>query len=332
MHTYPSSFDDVRPRLRLRIMSRTFTALHPLGAETSQGIANDRLACVPLAGDLDMCLVQDRGVSSTFLPLRWLETWRVRVEEALQLALDNRASQPSYRLTRQGKLWIYLSGNGYSLAELLVDKRRRGELPAAASLVALMPEENTLLVAPADDGPALRQTFMTALECAQRSRRPCSARPIELRNDEWQAFVPPEQFTLAYARLRRHIDFGHYAHQHEVLQAHLQRQRSRQVISRLVMARNPVTKERFLLTSCSRVEGLLVPEADVLVYIDEAKQEIHHMLWSEVMALAPSSMQRTDWWPPLWQVRELPDAPGLRKCASPAELFGMDGERPLRAQ
>jgi hypothetical protein len=304
-------------------MPHSFSTLFPLRGRTDEEVRNNQMASFPLAADWDVCFALDSKESTRFLPQLAYQLWKVDISKSVQRALDNRCIERDYELRRHNKVWQYTSADGYVLAELLCDRQRRCELLATTPLVALMPEQFTLLIAPADDSAALRQMFEIAYECAQGKDEYCSAHPIVLIENEWLSFVVPPDLLPAQAKLRRHLDAMNFGAQKNVLEGHLQRQNSQDVMSTLMYVDDPVSHERLLVTfALYNAEGLaLVPEADILGCVDAATREISFMRWSDVRAHASQCVERTEWCPPLWRLRELPDGPQLRKYAALDDLL-----------
>lgn len=306
----PALFDDCRPRLRLRIMQRSFAALNSirLGA---RGRVLTKPAYKPLAADLDVCLAIDHGEATGFISADWLDRQGVNFDQAVRCALANRAGGTSYTRTQVNKVWMFTAENGYALADMLVDKRRREDL-SAVNPVVLMPEQFTFMVASEDDVEALARMFELALQLPDMEYLG-SSQPIVLRDDRWEPFKVPARLMPAFSKLRSKLHVAQFYSNQGELGRHFESQGSEEQFAQ-VLPMGESGADNDLMAICICDQTTLVPKVDFFKCIDAAGSEFY-IKWVDVLRFSPESLEETEW-PPFWRVKQSLYGPELREYAS----------------
>jgi hypothetical protein len=193
----PHGLSTLKQNLRVQLMPHGLVLPHPLDTDSAQALRNRQPAYRPLAADLDICLTST--LCRYLVPERMLALLPLEMDSAIQCALDNgRSRKERYEVSNQDGVRVYHSPGFSPLAEILLDKQRRDELPPRP-LVALMPAWDTLLIAAADDNAALQKMFAMAQPLLRAAGECGSDQPLLLLEDEWQSFVPPPELTAAQA-------------------------------------------------------------------------------------------------------------------------------------
>jgi hypothetical protein len=324
----PGDFAELKSRLRLKIIPRALSHETRIKCSPDPEARIGRLASMPVTADWDVCLIEDDGDRIKYLPQLILDLLNVDFAQAMQCALDNREPGCAYERHRGKKVWVYDADDNCVFAELLLDKRRRDELLIPQPLVALMPDRNILLLAPANDSAALHELCVIAPRCLSDEQYFCSALPIVLQEDAWAPFSFPPELDPLLEEMRHRIRMSNEKTLLNALQAHVKRHGMSAHVAELLDAWHQPAG-RYFYTAIYNGGTELLPEADILCCRDSATKDIYFMLWSEVQKHDPQCFERMECWPPRWWMRRFPRVPQSCRPNSPEALVLKHFERSI---
>lgn len=280
----------------------------------------------PLAGDLMVRLVFDRGESLAHVQEELADTWGQGLDALKERALRNLASlpRPRWQALEDG-VYQVVSEVSYEESFLLVNAVVDA-LPFASSAV-LMPTNRGVLLACDGTSP---QALRSMLGYAERSLRenpwPMAATMLHREAGEWREFVPVGELATLHASLSRLSIAITYNDQQAALQKHLGNDIFVGTYSLIRRGDGPDSLRSW--SSWTKDVPTLLPQTDLVVLGRPRADGKHDMLmvsWSSLVKSCGSRMKQTAERPARFMVEEFPSDEEWQVLSREGETFVSSG-------
>lgn len=202
------------------------------------------------------------------LKLEHLATWKISLDEALEIAVNNLAAVSSepFLVVSPG-LYKAPWTDSYAASRLALPGLFR-KLRVKGDPVALAPSRDHLYVAGTDD-PAALAALLDTLKIPGATDRLISIAPVALRGERWTPFAPPagHPLSLRFMELLRVADADDYTDQGEWLKAKLALEKRDVFVARcIVYGRKDGTSHS--TATWTRGVPTLLPKVDAVTLVD----------------------------------------------------------------
>ncbi len=308
-----ASLESMRPHL-LPIVDILYRTLAPKPVKYAHASA----PAYQLLGDhVTVEIARDLPDHIMFLDKAQLLKLSISFEEAIAVAKENlRRVSTKALIRRPSGLMISPWQDNYDSARLtILDELVPGALHD--DLVAMIPHRDCLLVAPANNEPALAE-MATIAKLRRQGPRFLSGIPLLRSGGTWKTFIPPECSSVysPFRELRLRSLASHYVHQdkNRELLAYCQ---DVDVIASVFIGETCI--DEFTLAFWMRDYVTLLPEVTYVVFTnpaagDQERVVYGNVLWERVHQVMGYRMQPLGTYPERWRVEAFP---------SPAEMKEM---------
>jgi hypothetical protein len=307
----PEALDETSS-LRYGLRSRTFLEATRL-MELAKG--SDPVPAVhrPLLPDLVQVLLWDTPTTMTIVTRDAAAGWGRSDEELFDIASRNIAALPRVGFAAIGdKVFSLINQDDYDSSRLVIDEVL-AELPVSGDLVGCIPTRNTLIVASADDGEAVRMACELALSTSDDT--PVFKHPLVRRSGEWVLLdLDPEH--PAYRPWRRLV-CTEQAEAANNIQQLVQSIVGEDIFVASVMVReNDITGHAETVCAWTQDVPTLLPETDRVGFVtQDGKAVVADAPWDLVRATVGDLMEPTNHYPTRWRVSGFPSTAQLGQLA-----------------
>jgi hypothetical protein len=276
----------------------------------------------PLAGDLMVRLMFDRGESLTHVQEDLAETWGQSLEALKARALANLAGLPRPQWQALGEgVYQVVSDVSYEESFLLVNPVIEA-LPFASSAVLMATNRGILLSCDGTDQNALRSMLGHAEKFLREHPWPMAATMLHRQEGEWREFVPTGELAEIHGSLTRLSNAITYNDQQVALQKHVGDDVFVGTYSLIRRGEGPDSLRSW--SSWTKDVPTLLPETDLVILGRPRSDGKHDMLmvtWSALLQACGSRIKQTDECPARFMVREFPSEEEWQLLARDGEAF-----------
>lgn len=276
----------------------------------------------PLAGDLMVRLMFDRGESLAHVQEDLAETWGQNLESLKTRALRNLAALPRPQWQALGDgVYQAVSDVSYEESFLLVDAVIDA-LPFASSAVLMPTNRGVLLSCDGTDQNALRSMLGRAEQFLRENPWPMAATMMRREAGEWREFVPTGELADIHASLTRLSIAITYNDQQVALQKHLGDDVFVGTYSLIRRGDGPESLRSW--SSWTKDIPTLLPETDLVILGRPRSDGKHDMLmvtWSALMQSCSGRMKPTAERPARFMVEGFPSDDEWQVLAREGEAF-----------
>jgi len=314
----PTTWDNAAPRLL------------PAVRAVSWGAATGEVELVrePLAPFVTVLCAIDAQHGMTYATHDDLRAWGVSERNARARAEANLSALP-LEVERRGPTATIHGPDGYASSWLAAPAALD---PLVADLggrvVAVAPDRDQLVLVDTWDAAATVQVLQEAMQRYRSVPRQLSPVAYLLDGHRIRPWTPPPEHPAApvLANAARILAGVEYSHQRVALDELFARTRTDVYVSRCtVMARDDGSMWTYSLWVEEVTDGL-IPQADVVLLTGaKGAGEPIAVAWDHALRIAPNSLERTGYDPPLWRHHGWPDprtTTALRQVALPFPLDG----------
>jgi len=255
-----------------------------------------------------VALVVDRPTSMMYVNEETLEKWNVSFETALADALDNLRALPEHGGWNELSpgVWSGEWGDAYESSRLLLPDLiyRLG----ISNPAAMVPFRGALLVTSAENDAGLDALAQVAHQAAPENNRWLSFRLVRLVDRTWKELEAPAHSRDALRELELQNQGAAYAGQKDLLDE----KHESEGVDVFVGSFGLMRKEGAPITSYavwSDGVDTLLPVADQVAFVHQEGETTKHALlpWGQVLERFGDLMERTDFEPVRYRVRQYPD-------------------------
>jgi hypothetical protein len=276
----------------------------------------------PLAGDLMVRLMFDRGESLTHVQQDLAETWGQSLESLQKRALANLASlpRPQWQALGEGVHQV-VSDVSYEESFLLVNAVVDA-LPFANTAVLMPTNRGVLLSCDGNDQNALRSMLGHAEKFLREHPWPMAATMLHRQAGEWREFVPTGELAEIHGSLARLSSAITYNDQQVALQKHLGDDIFVGTYSLIRRGEGPESLRSW--SSWTKDVPTLLPQTDLVILGRPRGDGKHDMLmvtWAALMQSCGKRMKETTERPARFMVEEFPSEEEWQVLAREGEAF-----------
>jgi len=276
----------------------------------------------PLAGDLMVRLMFDRGESLTHVHEDLADTWGQSLESLQTRALANLAAlpRPQWRELGEG-VYQVVSDVSYEESFLLL-KPVLDALPFAQSAVLMPTNRGVLLSCDGNDPNALRAMLGHAERFLREHPWPMAATMLHRQAGEWREFVSTGELAQIHGSLVRLNDAITYNDQQVALQKHLGDHVFVGTYSLIRRGDGPDSLRSW--SSWSKDIPTLLPQTDLVILGRPRGDGKHDMLmvtWPALLQSCGGLLKQTDERPARFMVADFPSDEEWQTMARDGEVF-----------
>ncbi|MET0534340.1 MAG: hypothetical protein ABW171_08955 [Steroidobacter sp.] len=280
----------------------------------------------PLAGDLMVRLVFDRGESLAHVQEELADTWGQSLESLKERALKNLASlpRPQWQALNDGVHQV-VSDVSYEESFLLVNAVVEA-LPFASSAVLMATNRGVLLACDGTSPEALRSMLGYAERSLRENPWPMAATMLHREAGEWREFIPTGELAEIHASLARLSIAITYNDQQAALQKHLGDDIFVGTYSLIKRGDGPDSLRSW--SSWTKDVPTLLPQTDLVVLGRPRADGKHDMLmvpWPALVKACGGRMKQTAERPARFMVEEFPSDSEWQSLAREGEMFVSSG-------
>lgn len=276
----------------------------------------------PLAGDLMVRLMFDRGESLTHVQEDLAETWGQNLESLKTRALANLAALPRPQWQDLGEgVYQVVSEVSYEESFLLVNAVIDA-MPFASSAVLMPTNRGVLLSCDGNDQNALRSMLGHAERFLREHPWPMAATMLQRQAGEWRELVPTGELAEIHGCLTRLNSAITYNDQQVALQKHLGDDIFVGTYSLIRRGEGPESLRSW--SSWTKDVPTMLPQTDLVILGRPRSDGKHDMLmvtWAALMQSCGSRMKETTECPARFIVQEFPSDEEWQVLAREGEAF-----------
>lgn len=304
----PDSLDEARPNLLPVI--RSVHGLDLLRGEDGTIVHGDphaQFGLLPLAAGLGIGIVFDTPHSMVYVGGEQLEKWQIPVQAALDIALDNlrHKAAPQFVSLAPG-MFVSRYDDLYDASRLLLPELA-WQLPLRGTPVAMIPNRGCFILAGDQDDGAINVMLGLAGKVLEEQSRPLSAAMFRLASSGWEEWTPPGAAGIELHNLQRHMLDADYTAQQAALNAMLEQSGQDIFVATLKLVRKQGSPRIESYAVISRGVATWVPQCDLLVFNDPARNLILFVPWQIALAAVPDLLEPLPYMLPRFNVRVFPD-------------------------
>jgi hypothetical protein len=308
-HIYPS-IRSVHGTMSLEIATRKGDGKMP------------RTVSWPLAGDLIVQLMFDRGQSLAHVQEDLADTWGQNLESLKTRSLGNLAALPRPQWQPLGEgVFQVVSDVSYEESFLLVNAVVDA-LPFASSAVLMPTNRGILLSCDGSDQNALRTMLAHAERCLRENPWPMGATMLHREAGQWREFIPTGELAGLHGSLIRLSSAITYNEQQVALQKYLGDDIFVGTYSLLRRGDGPDSLRSW--SSWTKDVPTLLPQTDLVILGRPRTDGKHDMLmvtWSALMDCCGGRIKQTAERPARFMVDGFPSAEEWQVLARDGEAF-----------
>ncbi len=301
----PDTFEDAKDRLRPAMATLTSLELDALALQAA-GYPAPRHAYSPLAGEFVLTVVHDAAHGKERLIEDHLQRWGVSLDKALDVARSNLYQGSNQAFVQMGT-GLYQSdwNDGFDGARILFPGLYR-KLAVKGPLVAMIPNNNYLLLTGAQDETGLEQMADLAEAILDEEPHPLSADVLMADGLSWQPMALDK--TIASHRKLIALQKKHLYNSYHRQTASLRtlHKEDEDIFIAALNAGEDDSGQIVTYTSWTQGVTAMLPKADLIVFVpDEA--ETFSVEWEKIESVMGKALIAQAMRPERYRVNSFPD-------------------------
>ena len=307
----PEDFADARPDLLPVIRSRSYFELLRLRLEVEDKVRLNSPHRI-IGEHFGLGLAYDLPEAMRIISQDHLDGWKVAFEDVLQGAMTNltEISRQAFENPFPG-VWVSPWRDNYDAARLLLPDLLRDQA-VEGDLIAFAPNRDTLILTGSDDAAGLARMVDLAEEAFQPPR-PLLGLALRLEGDEWQPYLPPADHPLhsRFKRLWVQSMSHDYHDQKELLDKGFEKKGEDVFVGSFVVIQHKDTGRVRSYSVWSEGIDTLLPKTDLVFFVGPKPGQddpgiVAEGQWDRVCQVVGHLMERTDFYPERYRVKEFP--------------------------